>query len=163
MRATELFYRRARNSSILIVFGQWRCRGSGQALGTHRPLARLRRAPGLSWRCFMVATLPEFDSRSGPVRSALAENRFAWIALLEHQARVAQAAGDLPAAPPAKLVALEIDAVLSTASVDRNLTDDEAVLADARALLAHRIANAPATVRRPAEEAKPRKRPPRQS
>jgi AcrR family transcriptional regulator len=89
--------------------------------------------------CFMVATLAEFDSRPGPVRDALARARGGWLALLEQQVAIAQAAGDVPASPPAALLAFEIDALLSSANVSRNLGDDTAPLAAARELIAMRL------------------------
>jgi AcrR family transcriptional regulator len=92
--------------------------------------------------CFMVATLSEFDSRPGPVRDALATARQGWLALLEHQASVAQSVGDLPPSPAPSLVAFEVDALLSSANVDRNLSDDTSALDAARALLALRLGSA---------------------
>jgi AcrR family transcriptional regulator len=89
--------------------------------------------------CFMAATLPEFDSRPGPVRDALARARHGWLALLERQAAIAQAAGDIPSSPPAAMLAFEIDAVLAAANVSRNLSDETAPLAVARALIALRL------------------------
>lgn len=89
--------------------------------------------------CFMVATLAEFDSRPGPVRDALARARAGWLALLERQAAVAQAAGDIPGSPPAALLAFEVDALLSAANVSRNLGDDTAPLGVARTLIALRL------------------------
>jgi AcrR family transcriptional regulator len=94
--------------------------------------------------CFMVATLAEFDSRPGPVRDALAGARQAWLALLEQEATIAQAAGDIPASPPAALVAFEIDALLGSANVSRNLGDDDSPLALARTLIALRLEREPA-------------------
>jgi AcrR family transcriptional regulator len=93
--------------------------------------------------CFMVATLSEFDSHPGPVRDALARARHAWLALLEHEAAVAQAAGDIPASPPAAMLAFEIDALLSAAKVSRNLGDDITPLAVARHLIALRLGEDP--------------------
>jgi AcrR family transcriptional regulator len=89
--------------------------------------------------CFMVATLSEFDSRPGPVRDALANARQRWLALLEHDAAIAQAAGDIPAAPPAAMLAFEIDALLAAANVSRNLGDDTQALRLARSLIAQRL------------------------
>ncbi len=74
--------------------------------------------------CFMVATLSEFDSRPGPVRDALARARDGWLALLERQAAVAQAAGDIPSSPPAAMLAFEIEALLGAANVSRNLSGE---------------------------------------
>lgn len=90
--------------------------------------------------CFMVATLAEFDSRPGPVRDALARNRRGWLRLLEREAAIAQAGGDIPSSPTAAMVAFEIDALLSAANVARNLSDDTTPLAAARALIALRLA-----------------------
>jgi hypothetical protein len=91
----------------------------------------------------MVATLSEFDSRPGPVRDALARARQGWLSLLEGQAAIAQAAGDIPSSPPAEMLAFEIDAVLAAANVSRNLSDDIAPLAVARALIDLRLEEAP--------------------
>jgi AcrR family transcriptional regulator len=93
--------------------------------------------------CFMVATLSEYDSRPGSVRDALAAARQRWLSLLEHEAAIAQAAGDIPSSPPAAMLAFEIDAVLAAANVDRNLTDAATPLAVARSLIALRLATPP--------------------
>jgi AcrR family transcriptional regulator len=89
--------------------------------------------------CFMSATLAEFDSRPGAVRTALARARRGWLAVLEHEATIAQAAGDIPSSPPANMLAFEIDALLAAANVSRNLTDDTSPLALARDLIALRL------------------------
>ena len=89
--------------------------------------------------CFMVATLAEFDSHPGPVRDALAQARSGWLGLLEQQAAAGQAAGEIPASPPAASLAFEIDALLSAANVSRNLGEDPAPLALARSLIAMRL------------------------
>jgi AcrR family transcriptional regulator len=89
--------------------------------------------------CFMIATLAEYDSRPGPVRTALAQARRSWLGLLEQQVTAAQAAGDLASTPAAELIAFEIDALLSAANVDRNLSDDSAPLGMARSMIALRL------------------------
>jgi AcrR family transcriptional regulator len=89
--------------------------------------------------CFMVATLSEYDSRPGPVRDALARARRGWLGLLEQQAAIAQANGELPTMPSAAMVAFEVDALLSAANVDRNLADDTTALDAARDLIALRL------------------------
>jgi hypothetical protein len=91
----------------------------------------------------MVATLSEFDSRPGPVRDALAGARQAWLGLLEDQAAIAQAAGEIPDVPDAAMVAFEIDALLAAANVSRNLTDDTAPLDRARSLIDLRLGTPP--------------------
>src|SRR3954468_14804964 len=89
--------------------------------------------------CFMVATLSEFDSRPGPVRDALLAARTAWLGLLEREVAIAQKAGELPAKPAAEMLAFEIDALLASANVSRNLADDTSALDAARALLRLRM------------------------
>jgi AcrR family transcriptional regulator len=89
--------------------------------------------------CFLGATLSEFDSRPGPVRDALARTRQRWLRLLEDQAAIAQAAGDIGPSPTPELVAFEIDALLAAANVSRNLSDDTAPLDLARSLIALRL------------------------
>jgi AcrR family transcriptional regulator len=89
--------------------------------------------------CFMIATLSEFDSHPGPVRDALAQARLAWLALLEEQAAAAQAAGEIPDSPSAAMVAFELDALLGSANVSRNLSDDLAPLTAARRLIDLRL------------------------
>jgi AcrR family transcriptional regulator len=92
--------------------------------------------------CFMVATLSEYDSRPGPVRDALARARRGWLGLLERQAAIAQAAGDVPPSPSAEMLAFEIDALLAAANVSRNFSDDPAPLAMARTLISMRLGDA---------------------
>ena len=89
--------------------------------------------------CFMVATLSEFDSRPGPVRDALRQARRSWLRLLERNARLAQEAGEIPADARPALVAFEVDALLSMANVQRNITDDVSALDDARQLIELRL------------------------
>jgi AcrR family transcriptional regulator len=89
--------------------------------------------------CFMVATLSEYDSRPGPVRDALARARRGWLKALEREAAAAQAAGDVPAAPAASVLAFEIYALLAAANVARNLGDDTGPLTMARDLIALRL------------------------
>jgi AcrR family transcriptional regulator len=93
--------------------------------------------------CFMVATLSEFDSRPGPVRDVLAGARQAWLGLLEREAAIAQAAGEIPGSPEAAMVAFEVDALLAAANVSRNLTDDTTPLERARSLIAFRLGETP--------------------
>ena len=84
-------------------------------------------------------TLSGFDSRPGAVRDALAGARGAWLGILEQQAAIAQAAGDLPPTPSAAMVAFEVDALLAAANMSRNLSDDTAALEMARALITLRL------------------------
>ena len=89
--------------------------------------------------CFMVATLSEYDSQPGPVRDALSKARRQWLRLLEQQVATAQSGGALPAEPKAALLAFEIDALLSSANVSRNLEDDTTHLDAARKLIDLRL------------------------
>ena len=93
--------------------------------------------------CFMVATLSEFDSRPGPVRDALARARHGWLDLLEQNVTIGQEAGDIPSSLPAAMLAFEIDALLGSANVSRNLSDDTTALEVARTLIAFRLETAP--------------------
>lgn len=104
--------------------------------------------------CFMVATLSEFDSRPGPVRDALAAARRGWLKLLSSQIAIGQRSGDISESPPADALAFEIDALLSVANVDRNLSDDTTPLTTARNLIALRL-GVPAIPRRRRRTAKP--------
>lgn len=99
--------------------------------------------------CFMVSTIADYDSRPGPIRDAIARARHGWLELLESQARAAQRAGDIPDTPAPALVAFEVDALLSAANLQRNLTDDSAPLEHARELIALRLARARPPRRRP--------------
>jgi AcrR family transcriptional regulator len=89
--------------------------------------------------CFMGATLSEFDSQPGAVRDALARSRLGWLSLLEREAAIAQAAGDIAPSPSAAMLAFEIDALLAAANVARNLSDDAGPLEVAHSLIALRL------------------------
>ncbi|MBV8692044.1 MAG: TetR family transcriptional regulator [Actinobacteria bacterium] len=131
--ATEVFLREVVTPAMAQAEGLPRLRGLAEswlAYVEHRVF------PG---GCFMVATLSEFDSRPGPVRDALRRARRGWLKLLERNAQVAQEAGHIADQPAAPLVAFEIDALLSMANVQRNITDDIAALDDARRLIDLRL------------------------
>jgi AcrR family transcriptional regulator len=89
--------------------------------------------------CFMGATLSEFDSQPGAVRDALARSRQGWLSLLEREAAIAQAAGDIAPLPSAAMLAFEVDALLAAANVARNLSDDTGPLEVSRSLIALRL------------------------
>src|SRR4051794_4538555 len=89
--------------------------------------------------CFMAATVPEFDSRPGPVRDALAEARRSWLGLLEREVRRAYEQGELSAEVAPDLLAFEIDALLTMANTACNIDDQPASLDMARALLDIRL------------------------
>ena len=90
----------------------------------------------------MAAVVPEFDSRPGPVRDALARARHDWLALLEREVTHAQANGDLGGIP-APMLAFEIDALLAAANTTRNTTGSIQPLRTARALINMRLAATP--------------------
>lgn len=100
--------------------------------------------------CFLAATIPEFDSRPGPVRDALAEARRSWLSLLEAEIRTAQGQGELPAEVPAELLAFEVDALLTMANTACNLADQPSALDAVRALLEIRLAPKASRTRRSA-------------
>ncbi|MBB5912654.1 AcrR family transcriptional regulator [Nocardia transvalensis] len=76
--------------------------------------------------CFWSATLPEFDSRPGPVRDALIEQHRGWIALLTREAENAAAAGELPGAEPG-LAAVQLAAVLTATNIALRLGDSSSL------------------------------------
>ncbi len=108
--------------------------------------------------CFMAATVPEFDSRPGPVRDALAEARRSWLGMLEREVRVAYKQGELPADVAPDLLAFEIDALLTMANTACNIDDQPASLDMARALIDIRLGR-PAAAKRAGRRV--RKRSPR--
>ncbi|WP_063040766.1 TetR/AcrR family transcriptional regulator [Nocardia pseudovaccinii] len=76
--------------------------------------------------CFRVATIAEFDSKPGPVRDAIAEDRSEWLDFLAKQIRHAQEQGDL-AGRDADAMAFEFDAVISAANTALQMGDDRGV------------------------------------
>ncbi|MFE7744768.1 TetR/AcrR family transcriptional regulator [Nocardia sp. NPDC057455] len=90
--------------------------------------------PAFPGGCFRVATLAEFDSRPGPVRDAIAEDRRAWLAFLVKEIRRAQEQGQL-GGRTADAVAFELDAVIAAAHTARQMGDEWGVTT-ARAVVA---------------------------
>jgi AcrR family transcriptional regulator len=76
--------------------------------------------------CFWAATLPDFDSRPGPIRELLATQKQAWRDRIAAELRHAVAAGEL-AALDAELTAFQIDAVLMAVNTALRLGDGAAV------------------------------------
>lgn len=68
--------------------------------------------------CFWAANLPDFDSRPGPIRDALARHQREWRALLAAELRYAGTANLEP-----DLAAFQIDAVLTAANIAMRLGD----------------------------------------
>ncbi|MET9025507.1 TetR/AcrR family transcriptional regulator [Nocardia sp. NPDC004168] len=79
--------------------------------------------PAFPGGCFRVATLAEFDSRPGPVRDAIAEDRRDWLAFLIKEIRRAQDQGHF-GARSADAVAFELDAVIAAAHTARQMGDE---------------------------------------
>ncbi|WP_067824169.1 TetR/AcrR family transcriptional regulator [Nocardia inohanensis] len=102
------------------------------AAGTDRLRALLDRwidyaaAPLLPGGCFWSANLAEFDSRPGPVRDALRENRQQWLALLADQLMTAVHNGEIAPLDP-DLVAFQIDAFLNATNIALRLGDPDSV------------------------------------
>lgn len=90
--------------------------------------------------CFLAATIPEFDSRPGPVRDALAEAHRGWLDLLEREVSAAQAQGELSKDIAPNLLAFEVDALLTMANTVCNLADQPEALKTARDLIDVRLA-----------------------
>jgi AcrR family transcriptional regulator len=77
-------------------------------------------APLLPGGCFWAANVPEFDSRPGPVRDALARQRRTWLTLLAEQLSQAIAAGEI-ADLDTELTAFQIDALLNAGNIAMRL------------------------------------------
>ncbi|MFC5179786.1 TetR/AcrR family transcriptional regulator [Actinomadura harenae] len=75
--------------------------------------------------CFWSANLPDFDSRPGPVRDALARQRRDWLALISAQLSDAVDAGEI-APLDAGLTAFQIDAILNATNIALRLDDKDA-------------------------------------
>ncbi|WP_173094199.1 TetR/AcrR family transcriptional regulator [Actinomadura verrucosospora] len=90
-------------------------------------------APLFPGGCFWAANLPVFDSRPGPVRDALRDQRRSWLDLLAEQVRHAAAAGDAADLDPGT-AAFQIDAVLTAANLALRLGEPDAVDTLRRAL-----------------------------
>ncbi|MGY1946731.1 TetR/AcrR family transcriptional regulator [Nocardia asiatica] len=89
--------------------------------------------PAFPGGCFRVATLAEFDSKPGPVRDAIAEDRRDWLTFLVEEIRRAQDQGHLGGRAP-DAVAFELDAVIAAAHTARQMGDEWGV-ATARAVV----------------------------
>ncbi|GAA2593237.1 TetR/AcrR family transcriptional regulator [Actinomadura fulvescens] len=76
--------------------------------------------------CFWVASLPDFDSRPGPVRDALIRHHQDWLALIAGELRQAVRAQEI-AELDVDLAAFQIDAVLTAANTAARLGDDAAM------------------------------------
>ena len=75
--------------------------------------------------CFWSATLPDFDSRPGPVRDVLLAQHNAWLDHLAGRLRHAVNAGEIAALDP-DLTAFQLDAVFGAANTAMRLGDRDA-------------------------------------
>ncbi len=97
--------------------------------------------------CFWAATLPDFDSRPGPVRDTLARHQQEWRTLIATELRHAVTAGEI-AVPDVTLAAFQIDAVLVATNIALRLGDDNAT-ANARRVIEAVMAKPAPHTRRP--------------
>ncbi|MCK2212351.1 TetR/AcrR family transcriptional regulator [Actinomadura sp. ATCC 31491] len=90
-------------------------------------------APLFPGGCFWAASLPDFDSRPGPVRDLLARQRRAWLALLAEQVSRAGAAGEIAELDPG-LAAFQLDALLNAANLAMRLGEPDVAARVRRAI-----------------------------
>ncbi|MFC9977822.1 TetR/AcrR family transcriptional regulator [Spirillospora sp. NPDC127200] len=84
------------------------------------------RKPLFTGGCFWAANLPNFDSRPGPVRDALARQHQDWSSLISGELRRAVDAGQI-ADLDTDLAAFQTDAVLNATNTALRLGDQSAV------------------------------------
>ncbi|MEC3956255.1 TetR/AcrR family transcriptional regulator [Nocardia sp. CDC153] len=82
--------------------------------------------PMLPGGCFRGQSVPEFDSRPGPVRDALVADRDEWFAVLEKEIARAQEQGHMPGLDP-HAVAFQLDAIVSAANTAARMGDESAL------------------------------------
>lgn len=75
--------------------------------------------------CFLTAASTEFDGRDGPVRDRVAEALGLWRSVIEHDVRVAVAAGELPEATDPAQVWFECNALAMGLNQALQLFSDE--------------------------------------
>ena len=97
------------------------------------------RQPILAGGCFFLSVVPEFDSRPGRVRDALASARRDWHTFYMTIVTEAQQLGEIrPDIDPADL-AFELDALARIAAEDAALLDDDPRYDRARRIIANRL------------------------
>jgi AcrR family transcriptional regulator len=82
--------------------------------------------------CFFMASAIEFDSRPGQVRDLISELSRSWLDAIEHEARHAQAVGQLDPRIDAAQLAFELHALGHQANWYYNLFQDKRALERAR-------------------------------
>jgi AcrR family transcriptional regulator len=93
---------------------------------------RRRTFPG---GCLLTTATVEFDAQPGPVRDAAANALARWLKVLEREAEIALADGQLPAGTDPADLAFALNAFAAQASVALHLFGDEEALARARRLM----------------------------
>lgn len=78
--------------------------------------------------CFVTTASVEYDARPGPLHDDVAAAVRRWLAVLEHEARAAAQAGDLPDGRDPVDVAFELHSLASGGSVAARVLDDPAAL-----------------------------------
>jgi AcrR family transcriptional regulator len=89
--------------------------------------------------CFFTAASFEFDSRPGPVRTAIVEAMRQWLATLTRAVEEAQQAGHIQGDINAARLALEIYSMAMGAHWASQLLDQKAALANARETILTRL------------------------
>ena len=85
--------------------------------------------------CFVTTASVEYDARPGALQDDIAAVVTRWLRVLEAEARVARAAGDLPAGRDPADVALELHSLASGGSVAARLLGDPGALDRVRAAM----------------------------
>ncbi len=89
--------------------------------------------------CFVTTASVEYDARPGALHDDVAEAVSRWLGVLEHEARLARDAGDLPAGRDPADVAFELHSLASGGGVAGRLIGDEAALDRTRAAMRRAI------------------------
>ncbi|WP_280331675.1 TetR/AcrR family transcriptional regulator [Nocardia wallacei] len=97
------------------------------------------RQPVFEGGCFFIATAPEFDSRPGRVRDAIAAARRDWQTLYAATIAEAQSSGEIRADVDPADLAFELDALARMAAEDAILFDDDRCYGRAEALILTRL------------------------
>ncbi|NUU21723.1 MAG: TetR/AcrR family transcriptional regulator [Streptomycetaceae bacterium] len=101
-------------------------RGAARVRALLEHWTRYATEPLFAGGCFRSANLPEFDSRPGPIRDALARDLHDWAAVIAGELRHAVDAGEI-ASLDVPLAAFQIDALLVAANTALRLGDEGAV------------------------------------
>lgn len=89
--------------------------------------------------CFFAAASFEFDSRSGPVRDAIAKMMGDWIGAIEKAVELAQQEGHLDPKIEPQQLSFEINALFFGANFAHNMWHDKNAIERARTAIEHRL------------------------